>query len=91
MDKKLYVGSDSENLDSKKALLELGYDPNKFEISNVEDGFSGGGGDDSCFVTIKEKNPSAWIQYDDEKDDEYWENSNEPRHDPDDDWHWSDI
>ncbi len=66
-ERKLYVGDDAESASNKAILISLGYDPNKYHVTNREDGPSGGGGEDSCFVTVE----LGTSEGKEEKDDDY--------------------
>jgi len=52
-ERKLYVGDDAESASDREILISLGYDPNRYHVASREDGPSGGGGEDSCYVTVE--------------------------------------
>jgi hypothetical protein len=50
--REFYVGDDWESASDKDILNSLGYDHKKYHIVKREDGPSGGGGDNSAYITI---------------------------------------
>jgi len=52
-ERKLFTSENTDSASDKEILLKLGYNPKRHHIVKREDGPCGGGGDDSCYVTIE--------------------------------------
>ncbi|NTV44644.1 MAG: hypothetical protein HGA67_03025 [Candidatus Yonathbacteria bacterium] len=51
----LYVGADADNASNADILRNLGYNPRDYYVKSKRDGPCGGGGEDSCYVTIESR------------------------------------
>jgi len=57
----LYVGADADNASDADILRDLGYNPRDYYVKSKCDGPCGGGGEDSCYVTIESRHHARAI------------------------------